>query len=468
MRHTRSSGASARGSPNACPVPNSEALRNITEALTLARRFALVIVVGPDDHPNLAQRVLVESLHAAGLDVFASTPLHEGLDLPALVADANAPQVVVLTEPTQLCRSEREELLAGLNLQRDALAHLPLRLVYWCTHRGLEELRRIAPDLVHWRALLLPLDPSDLHITTLRAYLTWRLDALDQLDAADHPADGDKGHPFALPRDPLIIELPQSSRGILRISTWTEQQSRGLIAHNSAIPPHRLVSALIRRHARRGLRSDQEPAPLPLLVEIDALASLLSGQLAPSKLQPAPLPWWLWPHGAIVFIIDSDAPFEPSHLEELERRGAKPFILSTRDASDRLPTWPRALVMMTIDPFADAGEPELIAARGLADLLDALFDPARLHRFATDELPTGSDLTPRRSAQDRTLSLLDLDNGLTWGPFSRLSERLAAALITTGRVTPAFFARLRTIRPRTRAEIEHVEQLFRQLPPDST
>lgn len=449
-------------------MPNSEALLSITEVLTLAPRFAFVIVVGPDDHPNLAQRVLVESLHAAGLDIFASIPLHEGLDLPTLVSDADAPHVVVLSEPTQLCRSEREELLAGLNLQRDALAHLPLRLVYWCTRRGLEELRRVAPDLVHWRALLLALDHSDLQITTIRGYLAWRLDALDQLDAAEHPVDKDETRPFSLPRDPLLIELPQPSRGLLRISTWTEQQSRGLITYNSTLPPHRLVSALIRRHARHGLRSDEEHTPLPLLVEGDALAALLSGQLAPSELQPAPLPWWLWPHGAIVFILDSDIPFDPSHLEELERRGAKLFILSARDTSDRLPTWPRALVMMTIDPFADAVEPELIAARSLADLLDALFDPARLNRFAADEFPLGSDLTPRRSTQDRTLSLLDLGNGATWGPFSRFSERLAAALITTGRVTPAFFARLRMIRPRSRAEIEHVEQLFRQLPPDDT
>lgn len=456
-------------------MPDSEALRSITEALTLASRFALVIVVGPDDHPNLAQRVLVDSLHTAGLAGIASIPLHEGLDLPALFADADAPHALILTEPTQLYRSEREELLAGLNLQRDALAHLPLRLVYWCTHRGLEELRRVAPDFVHWRALLLPLDPSDLQITTLRAYLAWRLDALDQLDAADHPSDGDEARPYALPRDPLLVELHQpespharvKAGGMFRISTWTEQQPRGLIAYNAALSPHRLVSALIRRHARRGLRSDH-PVPLPLLVESDALAPLLSGQLAPPQLQPAPLPWWRWPHGAIVFILDSDAPLEAAHLEELERRGAKPFILSACDTNDRLPAWPRALVMMTIDPFAGAFEPEHIAARGLADLLDALFDPARLQRFAADEFPPGSDLTPRRSARDGALGLLDLDNGATWDPFSKLSERLAAALTTTGRVTPAFFARLRTIRPRAHAEIEHVEQLFRQLPPDAT
>lgn len=90
-------------------MPSSEALRHITEALTLARRFALVIVVGPDDHPNLAQRVLVESLHDAGLDVRAPIPLYEGLDLAALVAGADAaPRALILTEPAQLHTSERQ------------------------------------------------------------------------------------------------------------------------------------------------------------------------------------------------------------------------------------------------------------------------------------------------------------------------------------------------------------------------
>ena len=437
----------------------------IVEALALARRFALVIVVGPDAHPHLTPWRLFRALGASttlrDLEVRPPIVLHDDLDLPGLVGDAVHPQVIILTEPTQRSLTEREDQLARLNLQRDLLGELPLRLVYWCTQRGMEELRHVAPDLVHWRSLLITLEPSDLSVSTPGDYLAWCLDNfLDERASA--PGEG-----IHLPRDPLVAELtPRSSaiQKLERLSAWVDREPRGIILHSQLLSPRHLVGPLARHYALRAARG--EAGPLPVVTQPSALAEVARGRLLPPSLQPEPIPWWDSPEGALVFALGApDSPLDSALIARLQALGARVFFTTSSDLTLE-GAWPRALVLMTVDPFADARDPTLVAARALANLLDSLFTPTRLERFVRDEFAGQGlgDLLPRDGDAGLSSQILRLDNGATWGPLSPLSERAAAALITTGRVDAALFDRLHALRPRARPEIDRVKQLFHQIP----
>ena len=438
----------------------------VAEALALARRFALVIVVGPDSHPHLTPWLLFRALGTStalrDLAVLPPMVLHDDLDLTELVGDA-APRVIILTEPAQLCLAEREDQLARLNLQRDRLGEFPLRLVYWCTHRGMDELRHVAPDLVHWRSLLIALDLSDLAISTRDDYLAWCLDTFGDERASCH------GEDIHLPRDPLVAEFTPgwaTIERVTRLSTWVTQQPRGIIFHSSLLSARHLVSPLAHHLALRAVRG--EPVPLPVVAEPGELADVARGQLVPSSLQAEPLRWWDAPERALVFVIAaSDSAPDTALLARLQDLAAKVFVVTAASDPTLSDDWPRALVAMTLDPFLDADDPVLVAARALADLLDSLFDPRRLDRFIRDEFEGQGhrDLLPRDDDGRWSTRLLRLDNQVTWGPLSRLSERVAAALVTTGRVDAAFFDRLCALRPRARPDIDRVRQLFRRIPP---
>ncbi|MCA9635830.1 MAG: hypothetical protein KC420_07335, partial [Myxococcales bacterium] len=439
----------------------------VVEALALAPSFAFVIIVGPDEHPHLARWLLLQALRRsrelAGLEVMQPMVLQEGLELTEVVAAAATPPVVFLYEPTHLCQGEREEQLSRLNLQRDALGELPLRLVYWCTRRGMEELRRFAPDLVHWRSLLQVIEPADLSVATLYDYLAWCLDTYED----EHPSNSEQT--IHLPRDPFLVELRGGQKevsGFLRLSVWVERRPCGVVVHSTLLTARQLVSPLARHYSLRAGRGER--VPLPVVVEKNALDALLTGHLVPPALQRGVLPWWTSPEGVIVFVLlASDSAVHDPRFDRLRELGAKVFLFTS--VGDAVPNddWPLAGVAMTFDPFADSTDPLLVAARGLADLLESLFERSRLERFASDELSSqpSEGITVHSDGELRSLRLLQLDNKGTWGPLSRISERIAAALITTGRVDNAFFARLRALRPRARSEIERVEELFRRIPP---
>lgn len=210
--------------------------------------------------------------------------------------------------------------------------------------------------------------------------------------------------------------------------------------------------------------------PLPVVAEPGELADVARGRLVPSSLQTEPLRWWDSPESALVFVVAaSDSAPDSSLVDRLEELRAKVFVVTVTVDPTLSSDWPRALVMMTLDPFVDGEDPVLVAARALADLLDSLFDPRRLDRFIRDEFEGQGhrDLLPRSDDVRSSTKLLRLDNEATWGPLSRLSERVAAALVTTGRVDAAFFDRLCALRPRARPDIDRVRQLFRRIPPSA-
>lgn len=408
----------------------SPALRNIVDTILLAPRFALVVVVGPDDRPQLAQWTLHEQLVAAGLEVLWHSLAEDGLSECIEGAQSEHP-VVLLSEIDHLDRSEREELLVRLNLQRDAVGNLPARLVYWCSHRGIDELRRVAPDFLHWRSLLQELTVDDLPITGWRTYMAWCVDEYSERDD-DRVREGGT---FAL-RDPWVhsSDIPFEA---VRFSMWVDMHGSGIVERRALMAdPRYPAKELARRWGLMALRGAPD-IPLPVVATVAGLGDALRERAELID----------WPRNdMVVFIIDGGEPIDTATLLAVhQQRRARVFVITSR-ASDweAVLDWPCGKIVRDLDVFSPGLGPFSAALHALAEILSKLFDKAGLHHFMSGihDLADGfslvrEELTPRAQA-----------------------EQVVDWLLSSQYIDTKMFERLLELRPRSRAEIERVRQMF--------
>ncbi len=422
-------------------VDASAALRSIVDTVLLAPRFALVVVVGPDPRPQLAQRTIAWQLEAAGQEVLWHTPTAEGPLLVDVVERARTERpVVMLSEIEHLGAAEREELLVRLNLQRDAVGELPVRLVYWCSHRGLDELSRVAPDFLHWRALLQVLTPTDLAITDWRTYLAWCVD-----EYIEHDEDRvHQGGMLAL-RDPLLAEFNNREVTAMKpFSRWVVEHPYGVVNRLRTQERRYPAKELAYRWAVAALGGLS--VHLPILVNVAEIKRLFADPAPFSDVPAVVEPWRGWPGSRVVFVIDDDGPIDAAGATRLLERGFRTVIVTPRytDWADAL-GWPCAITMAVLDPLSPSLGPSQVALRSLAELLLRLFDRGTLRGVAVAVLGPDVAATIRvesaSHAQAQAESVVDL-------------------LAQHGRIDTPLFDWLLELRPRSRADIERVRQKF--------
>ncbi len=420
----------------------SAALRSIVDTILLAPRFALVVVAGPDTRPQLAQRTIAWQLEAAGLEVLWHTPTAEGPLLADVVERARTERpVVMLSEIEHLGASEREELLVRLNLQRDAVGELPVRLVYWCSHRGLDELRRVAPDFLHWRSLLQALTLADLAVTDWRTYLAWCVD-----EYTEHDDDRvHEGGMLAL-RDPLLAEFNDREVTAMKpFSAWILEHSFGVVNRLRTQERRYPAKELAHRWAVAGLR--RSSVHLPILVDVDEIDRLLTDRALSRDIPFVAEPWRGWPGSRVVFIVDDEGPIDAAGPVRLLERGFRTIVVTPRytDWKDAL-GWPCAITMAVLDPLSPSLGPSEAALRALSALLLRSFDRASLLGFAVAAL--GPDVGMPIRAEDIASHA------------QVLAENVVELLAQHGRIDTPLFDRLLALRPRSRDDIERVRQMF--------
>lgn len=419
----------------------SAALRSIIDTILLAPRFALVIVVGPDERPHLAQRTLAWRLEAEGQEVLWHTLTAESSLLADIVDHARTERpVVMLSEIEHLAAAEREELLVRLNLQRDAVGELPVRVIYWCSHRGLDELRRFAPDLLHWRALLQALTSTDLAISDWRTYLAW---CVDEYREHDH----DRVHlggALAL-RDPPLAELNEREViAMKRLSQWVIEHPCGIVNRLRTQERRYPAKELAYRWAVSALRGGT--VHLPILVDVAEIDRLLTAPPSTGDVPAVIEPWRGWPGSRVVFVIDDDGPLDATGAAQLSERGFRTVIVTPRytDWTNAL-GWPCAITMAVLDPLSPSLGPIQTALSALAGLLLRSFDRGSLHGFAVAVL--GTDVGDATRVEDMPHA-------------QALAENVVDLLVRHGRIGSPLFDYLLTLRPRSRADIERVRQMF--------
>lgn len=420
---------------------SSAAVLSIVDTVLLAPRFALVVVVGPDTRPQLTQRTLAWQLEAAGLEVLWHTLTAEGSLLSEVVEHARTERpVVMLSEIEHLASAEREELLVRLNLQRDAVGELPVRVIYWCSHRGLDELRRFAPDLLHWRALLQALTPADLLISDWRTYLAWCID-----EYCEH--DDDRVHTggtLAL-RDPLLLEFNErEATGIKPFSRWVVEHPCGVINRLPTQERRHPAKELAYRWAVAAPRGGS--VPLPIILDVAEIDRLLTGWVSSGDVPSVVEPWCEWPGSRVVFVIDDDGPVDAVGAARLLDRGFRTLIITPRyTAWTEALGWPGTVVMAVLDPLSSGLGPSQAALRALVDLLLHLFDRGSLQRFAG---------TVIGAQAGEVIQIEDIPHT------AALADHVVDLLVRHGRIETPLFDHLLALRPRSRADIERVLQMF--------
>lgn len=424
----------------------SPAIQSILATLDLATKFAFIIVVGPDDYPELARWSLAVHLAAIGQEVLWHSLADNDLDLLSLLERATSTNPVVIASGIEELSPElRETRFARMNLGRDVWGQYPVRVVLWCSAEHIDRFQHAAADLFHWRSLIQPLSAPDLCVFDRTTYLARLAD-----DCAERSDDRVLRGGHTLLRDPLLLPLTAENTAggaMIPFSRWASQHQHGLLRRSMPQDSRYPAKEFVRHLALRRL-SGHLDAAFPVLL----MASQLSC-LAPMALPSAPIEWrgegWhiVEPDvDTIIFVIDDgSAPQDPSTSVPPHERAAWIMITDHGEAwSERLPTWPRAIVMAIIDPLSIRGSAS-DTFQALAALLRELFTPPTFLRFLTIAI---DEPFAQRVAEGPEGALQD---GV---------ERAIGRLLAKNHINTKFFDLLRALRPRQWQDINRVEQMF--------
>lgn len=432
------------------PPDASPAIQSILATLDLATRFAFVIVVGPDDYPELARWSLAVHLTAIGHEVLWHSLVDSDLDLPALLERAESQNPVVIASGIEALSPEhRHARFARMNLERDVWGQYPVRVVLWCSAEHIDRFQLLAPDLFHWRSLIQPLAAPDLCVFDRTTYLAWLAD-----DCAERSDDRVRRGGHMLLRDPLVIPLEDRNKargGAIPFSRWVREHRRGLLLRAPTQDPRYPAKHLVRTFALRRVEGDLD-SPFPVLVPASQLADLSRMSLSVDPVKWMSQGWTIVApddEDAVIFVVDDGS--LPADLSSLTTELPRPtWILLAGDGEswwDRLPGWAHAVAMAIIDPLGMGGSADA-TLQALAALLRELFTPPTLVRFM--EFAFGEEFAQR----------------LREAPEER-SDDLAATgvrlLLREGGISTELFEALRTLRPRRWQDISRVERMFIEL-----
>lgn len=423
----------------------SPAIQSILATLDLATKFAFVIVVGPDEYPELARWSLAVHLAVMGQEVLWHSLADSDLDLPSLLERASSANPVVIASGIEDLSPElRQTRFARMNLARDVWGQYPIRVVLWCSAGHIDRFQHSAADLFHWRSLIQPISAPDLCVFDRTTYLAWLAD-----DCAERSDDRVLRGGHMLLRNPLLLPLTAektASGEMIPFSRWASEHRHGLLLRSIPQDSRYPAKEFVRHLALRRLNGLDGAFPVLLT------ASQLSC-LAPMTLPSAPVEWrgegWNIVEPDVdttIFVIDDgSAPQDPSTSVPPHERARWIVITDHGEAwSACLPTWPQAIAMAIIDPLSIRGSAS-DTFQALAALLRELFAPPTFLRF----LAMVVDQPFAQSVADEPE-----------GALQDVVERAIGRLLAKNRITTKLFDDLRALRPRQWRDINRVEQMF--------
>lgn len=426
---------------------SSPPIASILATLDLANRFAFIIVIGPDEHPELARWSLAVHLAAMGQEVLWHSIADSDLDLPALIERASSANPVVIASGIEdLDPKQRLARFARMNLERDVWGQYAVRVVLWCSTEHIDCFQHVAPDLFHWRSLIQPLSAIDLCVFDRTTYLAWIAD-----ECAERSDDRVLRGGHMLLRDPLVIPMAAKDRvggSVVPFSRWARQQRRGLLTRAQTRDPRYPAKYLVRNYALRRLDGHLD-SPSPVLLTASQLRGISSMTLSVGQVQWVGAGWNLLDpadEDALVFVVDDGS--LPRDLSTLAADYPRTtwIVVGEGDESwwTRFPEWAHAVALAAIDPLSIRGPASHILEAVVA-LMKGLFTPQTFVRFLT--------LTYGDEFMHRVLEAPE-------GDANDLVTRAVGHLFADERIDTKFFDHLRTFRPRQWRDITSVEQMF--------
>lgn len=216
-------------------APWAESLETISTLADANDKLSLVFVTGPGDVAETGLRQVGDLLEDRR-EVLWHRLDESGTDLAGSLQDATSEQTVLLVHGLEALEQERRRNVErGLNLGRDALTDLRSVVVFWIPTEELDDFRRIAPDLFHWRSHLATAvhDEIEADLVTRWRYLKWISAHIQQI--AD-PGDLNPEWRF-----------------------WASEVSRGVM---DDFTPAKRLAALLPWQAKTGWRDYDRPIPL--------------------------------------------------------------------------------------------------------------------------------------------------------------------------------------------------------------
>ena len=412
----------------------------IIETLLLNTGFCLVLVLRPAEQSVLAAWSLKAHLEANSQEVQWSHLRDGEVDIHGLIESSPTGRPIIFIDGLEvLGEAERAERIIEMNLQRDSWGRLGAQVVLWCDQETLDEVWRLAPDLLQWRSLIQPLEATHLPVFDPNSYLAWCIDAY-RLYGKDRVAIGSS---VAL-AEPQVVERSDPAADPVSFSQWVLHHRCSVVV--TEVMPTRgyPAKAWCRSTARRRL-FDGEDLPLPILLDTSDLAQLLDQTL---PLGSNPVERGLWPQifaeDHILFVVDDPIKIDADQLLAAAAVTHRRLTIVTHSdlqiLSGPSANWPWARILRPELPIAPSCTQ---SKRALANLLSSLFSANSLRRFVSYEYPELTSALPGLSVSPNQLVLSLIS----------LTER-------HGLLDDAFFRRLIELRPRRRSEIlEIAEQI---------
>jgi len=462
----------------------SAPVQQIVGTLLLHTGFCLVLIVGPPRRSTLAGWSLKVRLEAESQEVYWHHLRSGEVDLGAVIEASSTKRPIVFIEGLEAIREEEmKQRITEMNLQRDTWGRDGARVIFWCDRRTLQAVWRFAPDLLHWRSMIQPLEPTDLSVFDAGSYLAWCVDTYREY-GEDRVAAG-SGF--------LLIEPNLSdSSGLTPFSEWVRAHRCGVVIRERSSDP-RYPAKLWCRWAAHARLFDGDNPPLPILIQGSEVAKFAAHELSLGEIPAAEgIFHVLMAEEHIIFVIDDGTTLDAETLNTLALVEQRRLILITEDI-DRIPpsiAWPRA----ETEGFGGREAPsrrrqeeaqEEEAQEGVLCPPEPRRESSSPHRrfFAPKsresspgELPFGRYvreidrlLSSLFSRVELRLFIASYYSSLAWSlPGATVSMEeltLAAAemLLRRGFIDTVFFERLIHMRPRHRAEIEALAEMFRDL-----
>ncbi len=369
------------------------------------------------------------------------------VDIHGLIESSSTGRPIIFIDGFEvLDEPERAERILEMNLQRDSWGQLGARVILWCDRATLDEVWRLAPDLLQWRSLIQSLEAADLSVFDPNSYLAWCIDAY-------RPHGKDRiaiGSSVAL-AEPQVVDRSDPAADPVSFSNWILGHRCSVVSSGMGNDRDYPAKAWCKTTAQRCL-FDSEDLPLPILLGESDLVQLLDGTL---QLGANPVERDLWPQifaeEHVVFVLDGPTMIDGEQLLAAAAVTHRRLIIVTqRDLqvlAEPSVNWPKAWILTSESPQSELPQDVPTQPReSLFNLLLSLFSADDLRRFVHFAYPELTYELPGRTASSADL---------VFEVISLVERR--------GLLDETFFRRLIELRARRRSEIEEVAGQFRYL-----